>query len=541
MLKRIQLVLILSVLAFSSAFADGVWIAILETTGDKKIEAGSKRHITDKIRAEALRIFKDKTQFKIIDKDSFKDRLPGNVSLEDCTQQCAVDIGKKISANYIVQSIIEKPEKDYTLGITVYDVSNGVLVGSKTFDDPGIMSFDKMIEKHSESLFENIINKPWSGVEYKVDNSGDDFLNRKRIQKRIVNVESTPSGAKLSIDDMAASGCPKTPCKLTVEEGSHVFKFSLNRYVTQSVKMTVKENNQVVKIDLVPTFGILKVSPKFTEGVGKFEDLVVNLDGTRLQKYDSVIVEELVRHRVTLSHKCYETTEVTIGFDHGGEVHVIDSALKISKSYLDLNVINEKGEPIIVDVYVNGEKKGQSPFGQIVPTCSEIRVGAFREKVEVNLKKNADDTLTYTYRGKDSFTYNGQKYSLVAIGDDVWFGENLKYKTYNSKYSYYNYERRYYYSYSDALEVCPDGYHMATKDDWDALMKVQESFKLMTLTFDGYYYKYDAEEQGLSDNYWWDESSYIYLKRGLPVGTKRIDEEDSADLYKFPVRCVMDK
>ena len=555
MLKKIQLILILSVLAFSSAFADGAWIAVLETTGDKKIEAASKRHITDKIREEAVKIFKDKPQFKIIDKDSFKSRLPENVSLEDCSQQCAVDIGKKISASYIVQSIVDKPEKDYTLGITVYDVSNGALVGSKTFDDPSIKSFDKMIEKNSMSLFENIIKKPWSGVEYKVDNSGNDFLKQKLVQKRIVSVESSPNGARLSIDGTAASGCPKTPCKLTVEEGTHEFKFSLNRYATQSMTVTSKEKIQVIKATLPPTFGILKIAPKFTEGVGDPEDLIVNLDGERQKKYDSLIVEDMDKHKVMLSHKCYETTEVTIGFDHGGQEHVIDSALTVMQSILDLNVVNEKGEPIERDVYVNGEKKGQSPFRDYVPTCSKITVGPFREKVDVTLKKKMEEQFTHTYNGKGLYTdkrkNNSKTYNLVAIGDDIWFGENLKYKksSDNCVGSYYE-GYRCYYSYSDALEVCPDKYHMATKEDWNALMKTQGGFDSLSLTFDGVssrntdddYYSYSSfsqEGKGIYEKFWLEDAGYIYLTAGeANMDTLSVDDEKN---YKFPVRCVMDK
>ena len=544
MLRRIQLVIILSVLAFSSAFADGVWIAILETTGDKKIEAASKRHITDKIRAEAVKIFKDKTKFKIIDKDSFKERLPKDSSLEDCTEQCAVEIGKKISANYIVQSIIGKPETNYTLGITVYDVSNGTLVGSITFDDSNIRSFDKYIEKNSPNLFEAIITKPWSGMEYKVDSSGSIFMKKEIIQKKIVRLESTPSGAKVIIDGTAASGCPKTPCSITVEEGSHDFKFILNRYAPHSQMVSIKEKNQVVNAKLTPTFGILRVRPKFTDGIGNAEDLIVNYDGTRYQKFDSIIVEDFERHTVALTHKCYESTEVKIGFNHGGQEHVIDSSLTVSNSLLDLNVVNDQGSPIEVDVYVNGVKKGVSPFTAYVPTCSQITVGPFREKVDANLKKNTEERVTYPYKGKSSYTDkrgSSKTYNLVVIGDNIWFGENLRYKKGSNCVSNYYGDNACYYSYSEAMVACPEGYHMATKEDWNALKNVQNGIETLSLTYDGMF-PYGSSQQGKGDYefHWLEDKGYILFAPGEQPQMDSF-EADNVENYRFPVRCVKDK
>lgn len=547
MLNKLSFIIILSMLFISSAFADGVWVAILETTGDKSIEIPVKKRVTDKIRSEALKVLNDNSKYKIIDKDAFKERLPEGVSLEDCTDQCAVEIGKNVSANFIIQSIISKLENKYTLSIIIYDIANGNLISNPIFDAENTSDFDNIIEKNSTSLFENIIKRPWSGVEYKVDNSNANFLNQKIIPKRIIKITSIPAGAKLSIDGTVASECPKTPCSISHEEGTYEFKFSLERYATQQKTVQIKGKNQTVEVKMVPTFGILKIKPQFTDGIGNKNDLTVNLDGQRQAKYDSITINDYDKHKVLLTHKCYENMEVTIGFDHGGQEHIIDTALTISQSILDLNVVDENGQPIEVDVFVNGKNKGQSPFTDFVPTCSKISVGPFRETIEeVNFKKNLKDSLTYKYKGISSYTDkrkgNGITYDLINVGDDIWFKQNLKYKTgnYSSVYvSYSNYN--YFYNYTDAVTACPAGFHMASYNDWEKLLNNKGQTKL-SLSFDGairksssYYYDEENIDNQSKDYFWLTDTSAIVFSADSTIKAIR-----TTDDYKLPVRCVKD-
>lgn len=541
MMNKIKLTILASMFAVSSALADGIWVAILETTGDKTIDIASKKHVTDKIRAEALKILNDEKKYKIIDKDTFKKRLPSNVSLEDCTEQCAVDIGQKISANVITQSIISKIENKYSLSIHVYDVSNGTLVGSNTFDAANVSDFDSIIQKNSNSLFEKVIKRPWSGVEYKVDNSSAEFLKQKIIKKKIVKITSTPAGAKLTIDGTVAQSCPTTPCNIVIEEGSHDFKFTLQRYAQLQKKIEVKDQNQAVDVKLVPTFGILKVNPKFAANVGEKNDLLVSLDGQRKNKYDSLIIEDNDKHIIALTHPCYENVEVTIGFDHGGQEHVIDSMLTVSKSILDLNVVDSNGNPIEVDVYIHGRKEGKSPFTEYVPTCSKVSVGPFKESVKTNLRKNARESINYTYRGTSTYkdSRNNTNYDLVQIGNDIWFKQNLSYSDLADRnernYDSYNYKYNYYYSYDNAQKACPEDYHMATRSDWENLLRTNGGIEKLSLPRAGamrpnYYETIDKKS---ADYFWLNDSSAVYFKGDSP-------EAKYTKTYYLPVRCVKD-
>jgi len=68
---------------------------------------------------------------------------------------------------------------------------------------------------------------------------------------------------------------------------------------------------------------------------------------------------------------------------------------------------------------------------------------------------------------------DGQEYALVEIGNQTWMAENLNYISTNS--FYYNNDPSYgeiygrLYTFDDAINVCPSGWHLPTDDEWKVL------------------------------------------------------------------------
>ena len=79
--------------------------------------------------------------------------------------------------------------------------------------------------------------------------------------------------------------------------------------------------------------------------------------------------------------------------------------------------------------------------------------------------------------GGGEVSYGGKKYNTVKIGSQVWFAENLNYagdgnsigKCYSNLESNCAIYGRL-YTWSEATAVCPNGYHLPSREEWTSLM-----------------------------------------------------------------------
>jgi uncharacterized protein (TIGR02145 family) len=78
--------------------------------------------------------------------------------------------------------------------------------------------------------------------------------------------------------------------------------------------------------------------------------------------------------------------------------------------------------------------------------------------------------------GESSITdsRDSKKYRIVQIGEQVWFAENLNYNVSGSKcYDNFDSNCEIYgrlYDWETAKTVCPSGWHLPTKEEWDVMM-----------------------------------------------------------------------
>ncbi len=71
---------------------------------------------------------------------------------------------------------------------------------------------------------------------------------------------------------------------------------------------------------------------------------------------------------------------------------------------------------------------------------------------------------------------DGQTYQTVTLGDQTWLAQNLNYETDNNSWCYdedlencETYGRL--YDWEAAMSACPDGWHLASDEDWSILIE----------------------------------------------------------------------
>jgi len=166
---------------------------------------------------------------------------------------------------------------------------------------------------------------------------------------------------------------------------------------------------------------------------------------------------------------------------------------------------------------------------------------------------------------------DGRTYSIVVIGNRRWMGENLDYQTDNSWcYNNDNSKCREYgrlYDWKTARTVCPAGWHLPSRAEWDNLVRaaggdVAAGTKLKSRSgWDGKGngtddYGFSAPPGGWrnaagqsfaggKNGYWWTDTEHstqqgwVNLKK-MNYNNGKVEADNNGKGNGFSVRCIAD-
>jgi uncharacterized protein (TIGR02145 family) len=168
-------------------------------------------------------------------------------------------------------------------------------------------------------------------------------------------------------------------------------------------------------------------------------------------------------------------------------------------------------------------------------------------------------------------TRDGKTYRTAKIGEQVWMGENLNYKTPNGSWCIYNKKsncKKYgrLYTWDAAVKACPVGWHLPDTSEWRCLVNFASGrdtagakLKSKPPNWDGTdefgfsampggYRDIDVGFVGLGSwGAWWsateDDASnayFRYMNTYMNTGNVYVDEYYYRKHYGFSVRCLRD-
>ena len=203
------------------------YVAVLETAADSAVKGvvsmSERQYLTNVLREKAVRVLPAELNFTIMTRENILQMLPPGKAIEDCEGSCLVETGKNIAADYVAQARIGMFGSSLTISAELYETAGNKLLASfngRSTSVDGLVSEinDKAPEFFKKARGENSWGKSGIG---NFNDVGEFTVGAN--QKFIVDIETEPMGATLSVDGRPEPKCISTPCRILVDAGEHRF------------------------------------------------------------------------------------------------------------------------------------------------------------------------------------------------------------------------------------------------------------------------------------------------------------------------------
>lgn len=137
----------------------------------------------------------------------------------------------------------------------------------------------------------------------------------------------------------------------------------------------------------------------------------------------------------------------------------------------------------------------------------------------IEKKEKVYDANSYMKDSRD-----GNTYRFTEIAGKFWMAENLRYKGDSTSNLCMPYEKECFYLWKDAVGVdsargiCPEGWHIPSRDEWDSLLTMVADNVKISRVDDSIEKTYYGANNDLSDVHDWFENGYVIHEVNDPYG-----------------------
>ena len=413
--KNMKKVLLL--ILFQAALSFATYVAVLETLSEKKanITRNEKLFLTDKLRERAGVVLPAYLGYTIMTSENIRAMLPPGKAIEECEGSCLVETGRNIAADYVAQARVGKFNKSFSITFELYETASNKRIDGFTGLGNSVDELLALIAKKADAVFQKI-NK-----DTHIDSEEDGFSNISTgasysgsfKNKFILQIETNPSGALISIDGEPKPQCKETPCSVQIEEGEHRISMVREMYQKKDTIILVTNSGTSLTANLIPNFGELTIAPILTDGIGDIKDLSIEVDNTKNSK--KIIQLSPGKHSIHIEHPCYEPINFDLNINKGRSL-TFDKPLVVALGGLELSA-EKKGVPQSLPVFINNQQEGETPFTANVPVCSQIAIGSKNNLIPIKIKYHQNITYIHKIFNSSSTSFEPELSEVSFIND----------------------------------------------------------------------------------------------------------------------------
>ena len=131
-------------------------VAVVELRNEGDLQAREVSYLTDQVRTQASAALPGE-RFLVMTRESIVALLPPGKTLADCAkQQCEVEVGRTIGADYIVTGEVLKFGDELRLNMKVHHCVSGAFLGSETAKGTKVNDLESGLAAPAGALFAKV-------------------------------------------------------------------------------------------------------------------------------------------------------------------------------------------------------------------------------------------------------------------------------------------------------------------------------------------------------------------------------------------------